>query len=135
MVCRKRVRLGMDHVVEEGVGRVYVSVHNATFDPSTSIKHAANLLRVMRTSICTNESLCPFYLVVLETDGSGNNNHKHVINNLALFDLFILGNMDKINMTHRCPIIYFLDTTERAMDFLNIGISVIELNYNVRVGD
>ena len=44
---------------------MYVSVKNATFDPSTGIKHAANLFPVTRTSIDTNESLCPFYLVGL----------------------------------------------------------------------
>ena len=57
---------------------VYVSVHYATFDPSTSIKHAANILRVIRTSIDTNELSCPFYLFFVETDGRGDNNHKHV---------------------------------------------------------
>ena len=45
---------------EEGGGRVYLSVHNDTFDPSTGIKHAANFFCVMGTSIGTNESLCPF---------------------------------------------------------------------------
>ena len=33
---------------------MYVSVHDATFDPSTCIKHVANLLRVMRTRIGNN---------------------------------------------------------------------------------
>ena len=61
------------------MGRLYVSVHDATFYPSNSIKHAVNLLCVMRTSIGTNESLCPFYLVGLETYGGGNHNHKHII--------------------------------------------------------
>ena len=45
--------------------RMYVSVHDAKFDPSTCIKHAANLLLVIRTGIDTNESLCTFYLVGL----------------------------------------------------------------------
>ena len=50
---------------EEGGGYVCVSFHDATFDPSTSIKNAVNLLRVMSNSIGTNESSCPFYLVGL----------------------------------------------------------------------
>ena len=40
---------------DEGGGRVYVSVHDATFDPSTGRNHISNILRVMRTSIGTNE--------------------------------------------------------------------------------
>ena len=39
---------------EEGGKCVYVSVHDATFDPSSCINHAANFLRVMRTIIGTN---------------------------------------------------------------------------------
>ena len=41
---------------EEGGGGVYVSIQDPTFDPSTGIKHATKILRVMRTSIGTNES-------------------------------------------------------------------------------
>ena len=77
----------------EGGGRLYVSVHDATFDLSTCIKHTTNLLRVMRNIIGTNESLCTFYFVGLETDGGGNHNHKHVRNQIALFGVFILGDM------------------------------------------
>ena len=65
---------------EEVGDRLYVYVHDAIFDPSTGIKHAANLLRVMRTSIVTNESLCPFYFIVPKTDGGGDYNHKQVLN-------------------------------------------------------
>ena len=50
---------------EEVGGSVYVSFHDAIFDPSNGIKHAANSLCVMSTSIGTNESSCPFYLVGL----------------------------------------------------------------------
>ena len=64
---------------------MYVSIHDAVFDPSTGIKHPTNLLRVMRTIIVTNESSCTFYLVGLETYGGGNHNHKHIPDKLALF--------------------------------------------------
>ena len=57
---------------------MYVSIHDAIFDTSTDINHASNLLRLMRTIICTNESLCTFYLVGLETDGGSDHNHIHV---------------------------------------------------------
>ena len=94
---------------EEGGGRVYVSAQNATFDPSTVIRHATNIFCVMRTRIGTNQSLCPFYLVGLETYGDIKHNHKHVRNQLALFGLFILENMDKLNVTRGCPGLSFLN--------------------------
>ena len=76
-----------------------------------------------------------FYLVGLETDSGGNHNHKHVRNQLSLFGLFLLGNMDKLNVTHGWPSISFLNAAERAMDFLNIGISGLALKSNVQVGN
>ena len=102
---------------QEGRGRVYVSFHDATFDSSTVIKHAVNVLCVMRNRIGSNESLCPFHLVGLETDVRGNHNHKQVRNQIAIFGLFLLGNTDKINMTYGCPSLPFIHTAERAMAF------------------
>ena len=112
-----------------------MSVHNTTFDPLTGMKHAANLLRVMRTSIGTNESLCPFYLFFLEIYGGVNHNHKHVRNQIALFSLFLIGNMDDLNMTRGYPSIYLLNTSERSMDLMSIVISGLALKSNVRVCD
>ena len=89
--------------------RVYVSVHSYTFEPSTGIKNATNCLYVMVTSIDTNESLYPVYLVIFETDGGGDHNHKHVRNQIDLFGLFLSENMDNINMTRGCPGIYFIN--------------------------
>ena len=89
----------------------------------------------MRTIIGTNEPLCPSYLVVLDTDGGGEHNHKHVRNQIALFSLFILGNMDNRNVTCSCPGFYFLNTSERAMDLLNIVLSGLVLKSNFQVGD
>ena len=61
----------------EGGWCVYVAIQYATFDPSSGINHSAKLLHVMRTSIDTNESLFPLYLVGLEIDGGSDHNHKH----------------------------------------------------------
>ena len=76
-----------------------MSIYGAKFDPSTGIKHATNLFRVVRTSTGTNESSFTLCLVGLDTDGGGDHNHKHVQNQLALFGLSVLRNMDKINVT------------------------------------
>ena len=62
-------------------------------------------------------------MIGLETDGGGDYNHKHVYNQLDLFGLFILGNMDKLNVTHGCPGLSFLNTGEKPMSLLHIGLS------------
>ena len=74
-------------------------------------------------------------MVGLETDGGDDHNHKYVINQLALFGFFLLGNTDKINTTRGCPGLYFLNTANRAMAFLNTGFSGVALKSNVQVGD
>ena len=90
---------------------------------------------MISTSIGTNESSFPFYLVSLETDGGGDHKPRHIRNQLALFGLFLLGNMDKLNVARVCPGVYFLNISNRAMDFLNIGLSGLTLKSNVQVGD
>ena len=112
-----------------------MSVHDDTFDPSTGIKHAVNLLCLMRTIIGTNEPPCPSYLVVPDTNGGGDHNHKHVRNQISLFSLFILGNMENRNVTCGCPGFYFPNTSERAMALLNIVLSGLVLKSNFQVGD
>ena len=93
---------------------MYVSIHDATFEPSTGIKHNVNLLRVMRNIIGINESSRPFYLVGLDIYGDGDHNHKHIQNQLALFGIFLLGKMDKINVIRGCSGLSFINTAERA---------------------
>ena len=119
---------------KEGVGCVYVSVHDTTLNPSTCINNAAKLLCVMSTSMGTNESACPFYLVGLDTYGGGNHSHNHVQNQLTLFSVFLLGNMYKLNVTYRCPGLSFLKISMRALDLLNIGLSVLALKSSFQVG-
>ena len=119
----------------EGRGcRVYVSVHSYTFEPSTGIKNATNCLYVMVTIIDTNESLYPGYLVILETDGGGDHNHKNIRKKLAPFGLLILGIMHKLNVTCGFPGLSFINTSKRAMSLLNIGLSGHVLKSNVQVG-
>lgn len=56
----------------------------------------------MRSSVDRNEKSISFYLVCLETNGGRDNNHNHIRNQLYIFSLFLLGNMDKRNITRGC---------------------------------
>ena len=49
------------------MGRVYVSLHDATLDPSTGMKHAINLRSLLNLMTDNNTSLLPYY-VLLEAD-------------------------------------------------------------------
>ena len=86
----------------------------------------------MSTRIVSHESSCPLYLVGLETHGGGNHNYKHVRNKISLFGLFILGNMDKLNVACGYPGISFPNISGRSMYFMNIDLSGIALKSNVK---
>ena len=74
-------------------------------------------------------------MVGLDTDGDGDHSHIHVQNKLALFGLFLLGNMDKLNVTRGWHGLSFLNIAKRSMNFLNIGIYGLALNSNFQIGD
>lgn len=88
-----------------------MSVHDATFDQSNSPKNLAKLLCAMMTSTVGATSSYPFYLVGLLTQLD------------CPFGLFLLENMDKLNITCGCPSLSFLNTGERPMSLLNISLS------------
>ena len=73
-------------------------------------------------------------MVGLETDGNIDHTKKNVLNKISLFCLFLLGNMDKLNMTLGFPGLYFINTSEGGMALLNISIYGLALKSNVQVG-
>ena len=70
------------------------------------------------------------YLVLIECDGGPDHNLTFLFNQLALFGLFLVGNMDKLNATRGTPGLSYLNTTERPMSNLNRGLSSLALRLN-----
>ncbi len=119
----------------EGTGRTYVSLHDAVMDPSNGYKHAAHfndwLIRVANED--SNFVLTPgetrhftkgrAYLVLIECDGGPDHNLTHLSNQLALFGLFLQGDMDKLCATRGCAGLSYLNTAERPMSLLTLGQS------------
>lgn len=119
----------------DGHGRGYVSTHNATLDPSTGMKHIAHfyqyLLHVAREQSAVEDidelkKELP-YVVLFETDGGPDHNLTFLKNQLALFGLFLAGNMDKLSATRCCSGYSFLNVCERLMSLLTIGMSGLSL--------
>ena len=120
----------------DGTGCTFVSVHDATLDPSSGMKNAAHfnqfLLRLAREhdagrEISAEEIDSLAYLVLIECDGGPDHNLTFLSNQLALFGLFLVGKMDKLTTTRGCPGLSYLLTAERAMSNLNRGLSSLAL--------
>ena len=57
---------------DDGKGQIFVTLHDAVFDPSRIFGHCAQLVRVLR-----KKGLHPTVLV-LQTDGGPDHSHSHV---------------------------------------------------------
>ena len=68
------------------------------------------------------------YLVLVECDGGPYQNLGHLANQISLFVLLFVGNMDKLIETRSCPGLSYLNTTGQAMAILKIGLSGLELS-------
>ena len=67
------------------------------------------------------------YLVIFEYDGGPDHKLYHIANQIYLFAVLLVGNMDKLVATRGCPGLSYLNTSERAMDTLKIGLSGLEI--------
>ena len=56
-------------------------------------------------------------------------------NQLALLGLFLVCPMDKLTVVRGCPNLSYLNTCERAMSLLNIGLSALALRMDPNTDD
>lgn len=122
----------------DGNGKTFVSIHNQTLDPSSGIKHTAHFYEYLcheansetHNSSSNNDSTKSSfpYSVLIEADGGPDHNLTFLSNKIALLGLFLIGNMDKLTATRGCPGLSYLNTAERAMANLNIGLSCLSLS-------
>lgn len=120
----------------DGTGRGFVSLHCAMLDPSDGMKHAANFHQFLQLLARENRSSrdetvdtvqgLPYW-VLMECDGGPDHNLTFLSNQLALLGLFLVGGMDKLTATRGCPGSSYLNTAERLMSLLNIGLSSLSL--------
>ena len=82
------------------------------------MKHAAHfnsfLLRLATEQWASNTKPLA-HLVLMECDGGADHNLTFLFNQLVLFCLFLVGNMDKINATRGTPGLSYLNVAERLM--------------------
>ena len=112
-----------------------MSVHNAKTNRSAGIKHVVNIYIIMRDKseistlafIAVGEQPTP-YLLLVKCYGGPDHNLGHLANQIYMFGLFLVGNMDKLVATRVCTGLSYLNTVKQAMAILNIGLSGIEIS-------
>ena len=128
---------------EFGHGEISVAIHEAIFHPSDSRYHAASMLDYLRSKakIIASDDYKEFdeeinkdiirnympYVTLLETDGGPDHNLKFLHNILSLLSLFILSGVDKQIAVRGCPGLSYLNTVEKSMSVLNLGLANLAL--------
>ena len=121
-----------------GLDSILVSVHNKTTDPSTGLKHIKNAYEVLiKLSIKSRsapddqfDQPLP-YRVHFDTYCGTYRRATLFSNQIVYLSLFLIGNMNTLVETCSCPGIFYLNTCERAMSLLNIGLSSLALSLDI----
>ena len=65
----------------------------------------------------------------MKCEGGGNHELRHVFNQVSTLGMFLNINMDKLVATRGCTGLSYLNTVEREMSLLNVGISSLTLAF------
>ena len=67
------------------------------------------------------------YVVLIECDYGHDHNLTFLANQVPLSGSFLVGNMDNLISTHRCPGISYLNMVERSISLLKNGLASLVL--------
>mmetsp|Transcript_30445 Transcript_30445/g.69473 ORF Transcript_30445/g.69473 Transcript_30445/m.69473 type:complete len:957 (+) Transcript_30445:1194-4064(+) len=106
---------------ESGFGQIFVSLKDATFEPSNIFDHCASLISTTR-KIGLNPTV-----LVLQTDGGPDHSLKRVAVQLALVGMFKELDLDHLVVLRGAPNGSARNKVERSMSILNIGAANVSL--------
>ena len=106
---------------ETGEGQIFVTLRDATFDPSNVFDHCAQLVDILK-----DNGWKPTVLV-LQTDGGPDHSLKRVVVQFALFALFKELDLDHLVVIRCAPNGSARNKVERSMSVLNIGSAHMSL--------
>lgn len=105
-------------------GQVYIGLKDAIFEPSTALRHAAELAnKIDRKGSDSHKDH-----MILISDGGGDHNVAHGSVQLALIALFLLLDLDSILAVRTPPYLSVLNPAERFMGVANFGLYGVALS-------
>ena len=102
---------------DDGIGQIFVTLRDATFDPSEVFDHCAQLIDCLR-----RKDLNPNVLV-LQTDGGPDHSLKRVATKFALIATFKELNIDHLVVLRGAPNGSARNKVERSMSILNLPLA------------
>ena len=105
-------------------GNVHVLYKDAAFEPSSPIRHAAELVSVLRSKSLTHPVL------FLYSDGGPDHRVTYTSVKLALIALYLDLNLDYLIAARTAPYHSFRNPAERVMSVLNLGLQSVGLARN-----
>ena len=97
---------------------------DAAFEPSSPIRHAAELVLVLRSKSLTHPVL------ILYSDGGPDHRVTYTSVKLALIALYLELNLDYLIAARTAPYHSFRNPAERVMSVLNLGLQSVGLARN-----
>lgn len=111
---------------EAGDGEITVTLNDATFNKSDVFVHTAQLLLDLRTRPAEPESeksaADELMVLLLQTDGGPDHNLNFLRSRLALMGMFLLLDVDAMDILRGAPQGSSLNTVERCMSILNFAL-------------
>ena len=105
-------------------GQVFVSYKDATFEPSSAIRHSTEFLTALNIQY-THQIMPP--ILCLYTDGGPDHRCNYGSVQIALICLFLSGNFDLLIAVRTAPNHSWTNPAERIMSILNLGLQGVAL--------
>lgn len=103
-------------------GYVHVLLKEAAFEPSSAVRHACELSKIIKSKY----AIVP-PIMFLYTDGGPDHNLTHVAVQLSVIALFLSLDLDFVCAARTCPYQSWRNPVERVMSILNLGLQCIGL--------
>ena len=97
--------------------QIYVGLKDSVFQGSDPIRHTIELIKVLRAEY----NQLPPYLVIF-SDGGSDHNITFLYVQCALLALFRILDLDILNVGRCAPNHGYINSAERCMSLLNIGL-------------
>lgn len=114
--------IDIPEIIEDGfhLGQVYVGLKDSVWQPSSGLRHSAELYNTLRASVAEKTVL------LLYTDGGTDHNVTFVANQLPIIALFLLLDLDKVIALRTAPDHSWKYPAEHVMSGINLGLHLYD---------
>ena len=101
-------------------GKVHISLKEGTFEPSSPIRHASELISLIETDVQSKP------ILFLYTDGGPDHRLTFIAVQLSLISLFLQLDLDYLYAARTAPYHSWRNPVERIMSVINLDCNVLD---------